>query len=336
MKKFLGLFVFLVLLNGCDDGDLTVSSFSFSGTDTVQSCPLDATVADPKQLLYKISGNEAIILNIPSSFYRNQKTDDGVPRTRVLQAGELIYRVYASTPAGFCSSATAAPAINEEWSGTATVYITSKPVLTDDTSTPAVGDSIITKYDHQIILQNITFSKGEQQQVISTMDFGSFSTPYNVRFNFSPNNVDPVVITKCPSKELLFVSKTTLAIILLPESSAALFPNTVGTRTQPINATNRVAYRIFNASPGTSYFCANIPPVSPTVKDEWYAQNNIAGNTNGIIQVVTTAFTDPNNNNQIAGYSHTVTLKNVTFENTLTNFPIPQADYILGVYNVNL
>ena len=53
MKKILGILVFTLALNGCDDGNLTQENISFD-TVTVQKCATNV-------LLYKLKDNEALI-----------------------------------------------------------------------------------------------------------------------------------------------------------------------------------------------------------------------------------------------------------------------------------
>ena len=58
MKKFLGILVCLLMLNGCDDGDLTIETINFE----------DVQASSCGETIYKLNGNEALYMKIPASF----------------------------------------------------------------------------------------------------------------------------------------------------------------------------------------------------------------------------------------------------------------------------
>ncbi|WP_431244868.1 hypothetical protein ACQ9BO_11910 [Flavobacterium sp. P21] len=58
MKKYASLLLFALLLNGCDDGDLTVETIDFKD---ITATSRDAT----NTLIYKLKPQEALILQMP-------------------------------------------------------------------------------------------------------------------------------------------------------------------------------------------------------------------------------------------------------------------------------
>ncbi len=73
MKKYASLLLFALLLNGCDDGDLTVETIDFK--DIV------ATTCDPttNTLIYKLKPQESLLLQMPPNSLKNDATVDGKP-----------------------------------------------------------------------------------------------------------------------------------------------------------------------------------------------------------------------------------------------------------------
>src|SRR5690606_41297938 len=60
----------------------------------------------------------------------------------------------------------------------------------------------------------------------------------------------------------------------------SLFVNEITPEGQPRTAlingtTNRIIYKIFDANVTGTYFCSTIPQTSPSVVQEWYAQNGV-------------------------------------------------------------
>lgn len=88
MKKLLVLAASVFLLQACDDGDITLESFNFD-TVNVQECSTN-------DLVFKINGEELLLLNIPASSFANVETPDGSPRiVNVSASNQIIYRIYS-------------------------------------------------------------------------------------------------------------------------------------------------------------------------------------------------------------------------------------------------
>ena len=62
------------------------------------------------------------------------------------------------------------------------------------------------------------------------------------------------------------------------------FRNLEGTSELSITAANKIIYRVFNGTVGDDYFCSVIPPITPTVIDEW----STADQSSGKIEIKTT------------------------------------------------
>lgn len=123
-----------------------------------------------------------------------------------------------------------------------------------------------------------------------------------LQFNFE------TTVNTCGSYVLYRTSseKTEALVILLNETDII---QEVGINAVPITAAN-VIYRIFNESLGTDYFCAAIPPTSPTVLKEWTAISGV----NNMINIDTTVILDETDGT-ITGYKHDLVFTNLVLEN---------------------
>ncbi|WP_447637481.1 hypothetical protein [Flavobacterium microcysteis] len=104
------------------------------------------------------------------------------------------------------------------------------------------------------------------------------------------------------------------------------FKNLEGTRTLDISASNKIIYRVFNGPVTNSYFCSVIPPVTPTVIEEW----STADQSSGRIEIKTT----PVDNTTLlkdAKYDHTIIFKDITLSNA-TGGTVTYTEYIFGKY----
>ena len=83
MKKILGILVFTLALNGCDDGNLTQENISFD-TVTVQKCATNV-------LLYKLKDNEALIFEATGITFPTETTSQEI---NISSTNRVIYRFY--------------------------------------------------------------------------------------------------------------------------------------------------------------------------------------------------------------------------------------------------
>lgn len=327
MKRFTALFILLLLLGACDDGDLAITNFNFTNS-TINQCT-------NHDFLYNINTNEVLILDIPlSNFPNTENRDDNgniVPQVYILSSSDkLIYRLYDNTVTSsvLCADFPASsPQVIEEW--------TALPGASIEISTAAVYDSQnggitgISKYVHHIVIKNAIFKKGNSELIYEELTFGNYTVDNPVKFNFTD------VVQRCTTNDLLY--KLNLREALVMEAEPSLFVNEITPEGQPRTAlingtTNRIIYKIFDANVTGTYFCSTIPQTSPSVVQEWYAQNGVEGDS-GIIQVETEAVYDEITS-ELVGYIHHIKLINVRFYNNNSEFILPE--YNFGDYGVEL
>ncbi|TPD67138.1 hypothetical protein [Flavobacterium microcysteis] len=104
------------------------------------------------------------------------------------------------------------------------------------------------------------------------------------------------------------------------------FKNVEGISSLPISADNKIIYRVFNGPVTNAYFCSIIPPVSPTVVDEW----STADQSSGSIEIRTTPV-DNTTKREEAKYDHIIVFKGITLSNA-TNGTVTYTEYPFGRY----
>ena len=315
MKYFLNIFISLLLLTGCDDGDLITENFVFENA-SVQKC-------SNSNVLYKINDTEALIFNTPETNFPNTETAANTPRVVSIGGStSLIYRKFANTTStnNICDTPTIP--VLEEWTVTGgTVEITTTKIL--DTN----GTTVVA-YNHNIVFKNITFVTPNKQIVYDSYTFGSYRTEVtNLNFDYSLATTQ-----NCGGNNLIFKYNNNNALLL--DVDATLFDNSptpVGSpRTRLINTTsNKVVYRVYSGSLNTNFFCAAITPSTPTLTEEWIAQDGVAG-TSGIISVETVAV-------DATHFKHTITLYKTTFKKGVLTYTYPTSDnFVFGEYITTL
>lgn len=168
MKK---LIVPILLLLGfsCSDGDLQIETLDFDSV-AIQNCDINVTSGN---ILFKINGDEALILELESAALNNANsvTDTVETRSEVPSGSRLIYRVFSEnvTSSYFCDDfPPAEPTVTEEIEAEdGTIIIKSI----------AVNDS--TELSHTILLEGIQLvnASGERITDLSINDFGEITTP---------------------------------------------------------------------------------------------------------------------------------------------------------------
>lgn len=310
MKYFLTLFISVLLLTGCDDGDLITEKFVFENA-TVQKC-------SNSNVLYKINDVEALIFNTSETNFPNIETVINTPRVvSIGGATSLTYRKFATTTSSTNICDTPTIPVVEEWTVTGgTAEITTTKIL--DTN-----GTIVVAYNHNIVFKNITFVTPDKQIVYDSYTFGSYRTEIvNLNFDYSLATTQ-----NCSGNNLIFKYNNNNALLL--DVDPTLFLNEVTTigspRTRVINSTtNKVIYRVYNGSLNTNFFCAAITPSSPTLTEEWIAEDGVLG-TSGEIRVETVAVG--------AQFKHTITLYKTTFKKGILTYIYPTNDnFIFGEY----
>jgi hypothetical protein len=315
MKKIIGLFAFMFLLNGCDDGDLIIETIDFEDVTAVD--------CDLNNLVYKIKENEALIIEIPttSNAFINEVTPANTPRQFVIsETNKVVYRSYSGTIAteNICSTIPpSSPNVTEEWVATSgTIQITTTAVVVPNTTLTSGNATRISGYNHNIVFKNVTFDKPNGEQFFETYIFGSYLTPVtSLPFGFDDE------VEKCSSGNTVYNISGSEALVLNLDNT--FFPAASGTQTALISTTNKVTYTLFNAGGLTSdNFCTTPAPTTPTPNQIWIANDGVTA-TSGIIEVVTTTLGTQ--------FQHTIHLKKVTFFRDGSEFYLGD-DYIYGSF----
>lgn len=166
MKKLIVLVASIFMLQACDDGDITLESFNFD-TVNIQKC-------SNNNLVFKINGNELLLLNIPESSFLNEETLDGSPRIISISSNnQIIYRIYSGniSSTSICSTIPPAnPVVENEWItiGGSIEIITDALYATDGVT--------ITGYTHNIKFKNVNFSGPTNSFSFTEYNFGNYET----------------------------------------------------------------------------------------------------------------------------------------------------------------
>ncbi|MFH7015096.1 hypothetical protein [Flavobacterium sp. FlaQc-47] len=327
MKKYASLLLFALLLNGCDDGDLTVDTIDFDDTSiTSQSC-------DPltNNLIYRLKPQESLLIQLPDDKIINDPTLEGKPLIYDIDNStyRVVYRAYDGTvaTANICGAIPpTSPKVTQEWQATAGQIVITTTPITDNTATD--GSTKITGYNHNINFKNITFLKPSGPQVQEEFSFGDYQTTVTpVVVTFSDENAD-----YCPDTKKIYNDNTVSSLVL--ENIADLIVNEAtptGTpRTSLINlngTTNKLYYRTYSGGlpvDTKSYFCTEKTPTTPAVLDTWVGQDGQA-NVSGIIEVTTT--------NDLKVFRHKIVLRNATLQKGNSTFKLATT-FVLGTVTV--
>lgn len=321
MKKYTALLLFAFLLNGCDDGDLTVDEIDFESIETTQACdPLTNT------LIYKLKDQEALLLQMPEGKIVN---DPGLYTYDIDSKGSgqyrVVYRAYDGTVAttNICGTIPpSTPRVTEEWIGT-DGQIEIQTTQNEEPNSNKDGGTRITSYTHSIIFRNITFAKPSGIQTNEKLVFGSYKipvTPADLTFKPNPNGT----AYECSDIKRVY-NYNAAFYISIDDIDPALLVNTVTPDNQPrtslITATmNKVFYKTVKADTGI-FTEANIcSGTGPTIEQTWTGQLGKAA-TSGIISVSTTVTANV--------YTHTIVLKDVVLEKGKSNFKLGTS-FVLG------
>lgn len=311
MKKLLGLLAVFLLFNSCDDGELTVDNVDF-GDAIIQSCGTNG-------ILYKLNGNEVLILSIPQDLnpYPEVVGEKSYPITGDTQ---VRYRIYNGTVATDNVCATiqpGTPQVIEEWiavGGTIVINTTVKLTTPD----PKTGATKISGYNHEITFVNIIYAKPDGSTIVfEESDFGDYSktaTPPPFNFNTIDNEVD-----KCDTNNIVYnVAEPSLRESLnINNISEALINDQLTTKKEPIGETvNKVVYNLYSqnlSSPSlpdnpADYFCVSPTPLLPLVIQTWTAEIGDPNTQKGFIEVTT-------EDDGVGNYKHTIYFIGVTFSN---------------------
>lgn len=308
MKRLVSLLAFVMVLNGCDDGNLTTETIDF-GTVAVQSCSAN-------NLLYKLNSQEALILEFPKTTFLNEPTVTGTPLLYDLNNTDkrLVYRFYngAIVADNICNIIPpATPIVNNQWTATSgTIQVITTSVTKEGTIT---GSTIITGYKHNIAFKNITFDKGNGTTVkYESYPFGDYETAAtNLPFGFDKT------VEQCSTSKQIY-NYTSSEALTLDNIDATLIQSSETPLNTPrkalLSATkNKLIYRLYNGLITSAYFCNATIPQLPTFSEEWVGVNGVVG-VSGTVSVTTVKVG--------TAYKHTITLENVTLTNGKSSFKL--------------
>lgn len=168
MKKTIALIFVLTFFSSCGDGDLQVETIDFDSF-SIQFC--DDLVVDSDNVLFKINGDEALILDLQSGALNNGVVGDTVTtESTVSSQSSVIYRIFSEDVGSdyFCDDIpTATPTVVQEIEAEdGTVFI------------ETIIDADTTNYVHTITLSGISFvtSEGERITNLTIDEFGEVTT----------------------------------------------------------------------------------------------------------------------------------------------------------------
>lgn len=305
MKRFFGLLLLVLSLNGCDDGDLILETIDFNDA-TTQSCSTN-------NVLYRLNEKEALLLEIPKTIFKNEPTPADEPiEVSIGGDNRVIYRFYNGVVAtdNICETIPpATPNVVDQWTAAGgTIQIYTSAVKTTNTTT---NSTKITGYNHNIVFKNITFSKTNGTQVYENFTFGNYVTTItSLPFNFDQT------LEKCETNtpNLLYNFNSNEALTL------EIDPSLLENNSTPLNSprtgllsdsNNILKYRFYNGLLTAGYFCNSSLPSTPIIDQEWNAVSGVAV-TSGIIEVTTTT--------NSPGFKHTIVLKKVTLKKGNNDF----------------
>jgi hypothetical protein len=322
MRKI--LFCFLIILNSCNDGELSIETFNF-GT----AAPTTCNAEQPGFFIYKTNGNEVITLKINESKFLDAKSS---PQSYAIPSeAQIIYRIYSSpiTSNFLCTSPPPNnPIVTEEWEAlSGFITISSSTIGTENVSE---NSSRVTGLNHEINIKNLSFRKPDgSQQLFTSYNFGAYKNSFpafldtfglDETFGLCIENNQVIKLSKTTGKQSLVLEAPTLFLNTNPD----------GIQNIPINNTTiKLNYYLFKDNANPSGICANS---TPTLIQNWTANSSTAA-TDGIISVKKEPIF--NSNNVIIKYKYTVTFINVTFSRNGFVFKAGST-YNFGVFERNL
>ncbi|WP_149207919.1 hypothetical protein [Flavobacterium johnsoniae] len=335
MKKYASLIFLAFLLNGCDDGDLTVDEINFDSVTPV-SCTTftENSLSTDPTIIYKLKTQEAFVLQLPQT--NGLVNNNGTVTYDIDNSTyRVLYRAYNGAVAkdNICGTIPpSSPNVTEEWVGASgKIKIVSSQV---PTTTDANDSFRIEAYNHVITFENITFQKPSGPQVQQLFEFGTFKTtvtPADLTFQ----NTDTGEAFNCPDNKKIYNYNASFTLtvenldpaLLTNEATAPNQP-----RSQAITATtNKVVYRNFVNGSGsitsTYDFCAAQIPSLPLLNQTWIGADT-SETKKATIEVTTEKIGDKT-------FIHTVVLKNVKLTKDSSYFQLGNT-FTLGKITVNL
>ncbi|MGV3696476.1 hypothetical protein [Flavobacterium sp.] len=137
---------------------------------------------------------------------------------------------------------------------------------------------------------------------------------------------------KCSAKDVIYKIKgSEMMFIEIPAATFTENETVDGSPiTLPINATNKVTYRKYDADVTQLSICPTVPDGTPNVVEQWNA-------TGGTIQITAKAIKSTNatdNSTRITGYTYNIKFVLITFQKP--NGPQEYSEFLFGNYNTTV
>lgn len=174
MKRFLGLLIGALLFYSCNDGELNLKNFNFDTTAPIVDCDVN------NGLFFKISSNEALVLQTPISSFVNEVTPVDQPRKLTINStNRVIYRAFNdNVPSSyFCSTLPpSSPVVTDE--RIASEGIDGVSGLIEITTTQIINPTTqaVTGYNHFVVFKNITFANSTNSVIYEEYIFVNYTT----------------------------------------------------------------------------------------------------------------------------------------------------------------
>ena len=328
MKKIFCLVATLILIAGCDDGDMGYKTFDFSNVDPVSCTNNTDDVSTTSETYYKITGTEGLVLVLAKGTLVNAlnidpDTQENVPRVVNLGGtNTLTYYDFATKPTGSLCTKSDLPAAKENgiWTGQGTLSILTE-LNTDQETGKLLG------YQHTITLTNISFNQGDEKITIVNSEFGAIDKDFDFDFDFEQEGTDVPNVEKCTNNtSLIYTRKSERTLSLELADFDTLFNNETGTDTIDLegNTEDVVLFNIYKTTATSSNVCNQGSQVPSLPIQKWQM-------IGGQILITTT---------ETGGiYNHDIYLKDAVFRNTLGDLfllndiiEVPDNGYYFGRY----
>ena len=318
MKKYASLLLFAFLLNGCDDGNVTVDTIDFT-TVTAQSC------TDTNELIYKLKSQESLLLQMPTKTLKNDPTDVDKPAIFNINDNtfRLVYRSYDGKveTTNICSLIPpTTPNVIQQWNASeGTIEITTTATYT---SNETLGSTSISGYNHNIVIKNVTYPVSGINVTEPIITFGDFKTTISTADKLDLTLDESA--TQCATSGQVYNYNSSSAFTIDNIDTELIKNESTGAtpRRGLINSTtNKLLYRVYNGLVTDGFFCTSPTPTNPTLKETWTGQNGV-DNVSGIIEVTSTTYIGNT-------FKHTITLKNVILQKGNNTFKLGTS-FVLG------
>ncbi len=317
MKKVLALLVFGFAVQGCDDGDLVFEEINFDDV-ALERC--DAVSGVPSDILYKLQGEEVLLLRINNleAAFPDEPTPENEPVERTIDGitNQLFYRFYngEASEDNFCGAIQSpTPSVSEEWRGIGGIIeIETTALKSENTDDGFEGGERITAMRQRITLRNYTLEKPNGSQTEDTDFFGTFDQS----FTGPALNIFGMDLLRCPATNIVYKNSGVSALRLAIDP-ALLDTSILNTpKSSAISDTsNQFSYSEYAPGTDLTTFCS-LTAVPATL---WTGANGDA--VVGRIEVTTTTFG--------SGFKHTIRLKEVTLQKGSNSYLIA-TDFLFG------